>query len=183
MGHEAQAEATQRHLYRVADELVQYRAFTQLMRAQNERITELSDDAAMALATGLRLVDERAAQLARRLSDLDATGQLRTEALSIAEPVMEMVGKLQFQDVTRQQMAFLGRLSLILDDHMADLARQLGDRRSLDRTSRFKELFDQALDDTVMTSQRNDHHFAGGEALFEAAGPAVELFADEGEGR
>jgi hypothetical protein len=180
LGRDAAMAATRMRLYRVADELAQYRAFTHLMRAQHDRIVELSGDAALSIASGLRDIDGRAVQLAARLED---AGGLRAEAEAVAAPVMDMVGKLQFQDVTRQQLGFLSRLSLILDGHMADLALLLGERRSLDRTTRFKELFEQALDDTVMASQRNDHHHAGGDALFEQAGPAVELFSDESEAR
>ena len=89
-----------------------------------------------------------------------------------------MLGKLQFQDVTQQQLMFLGRLSMVVDDHMAELARLLGDRRSLDRTSRFQEMFDRALNDTVMVSQRNDHHDAAGIDLFEPSGAKIEMFQE-----
>lgn len=190
MGRDNQMRATRQRLYWLADELVQYRGFTQLLRSQNERIVDASGDAALVIANGLREMDERVARVVAAIDAAVATGkdhaewgQLRREAAAITQPVMEMVGKLQFQDVTRQQLEFLSRLSLILDEHMADLARMLGDRRSLDRTTRFKELFDQALDDTVMTSQRNDHHSAGGLQLFESTGPTVEMFTGEGESR
>lgn len=189
LGGERHARATRLRLYNVADELVQYRAFTRLLRAQSERIIGLTGDAAMAIATGLQEMDERAAALARRVEEIKAQapdgaalGDLHGQAVAITEPMLDMVGKLQFQDVTQQQLMFLSRLSLILDDHMSELARLLGDRRSLDRGTRFKELFDQALNETVMTSQRNDHHTAVGVQLFEAAGPAVEMFSTGEEG-
>lgn len=182
LGAEQQARETRLRLYRVADELVQYRAFTRLLRAQGDRISGLTGEAALALAEGLKTMDDRAAAVADRLGAL-GHDQLRAEAVAITEPMVDMVGKLQFQDVTQQQLGFLARLSLILDDHMAELSRLLGDRRSLDRTSHFKELFDQALNDTVMTSQRNDHHSAAGMEFFESSGPAIELFADTGETR
>ncbi|MGE5476800.1 MAG: hypothetical protein ACM3Q1_09115 [Bacteroidales bacterium] len=184
-GRATQARADQLRLYRVSDELVQYRAFTQLLRAQGERIVEMSGEAALALAVGLREMDERAGQLADALARGEGDpARWRQDAVAIAAPVVDLVGRLQFQDVTRQQLGFLARLSLILDDHMAELGRSLGDRRSLDRTSRFKELFEQALDDTVMTSQRNDHHRATGVVdLFEDTGPAIEMFGQEEEAR
>lgn len=185
LGAAAQARADQLRLYRVSDELVQYRAFTQLLRAQGERIIDMSGEAALALAAGLREMDERAERLADALARGDGdAARWRDQAAAIAAPVVELVGRLQFQDVTRQQLEFLARLSLILDEHMAELGRSLGDRRALDRTSRFKELFEQALDGTVMASQRNDHHHAsGGLELFEDAGPAIEMFAPQEEAR
>jgi len=87
-----------------------------------------------------------------------------------------MLGHLQFQDVTEQQIGFIARLSLILDDHMLSLARNLGDRRSEDRIGRFRDMFDQALGDCVMASQRDDHHMASGLAARETVGPKLEMF-------
>jgi hypothetical protein len=178
-GHEEAKPATRAKLFRVADELVQYRAFTHLLRDQGVRITDMTEDAALAIASGLQEVDARIAALADRIKSGTDPAELHAEADAITQPIVEMLGKLQFQDITRQQLIFLSRLSILLDEHMADLARRLGDRRSLDRTSRFKEMFDQALDDTVMTSQRNDHHSAVGTELFESTGPKVELFQEE----
>jgi len=177
--------AARRTQFHVADELVQYRAFTRLMRDQGERVIALSAEAATALAVGLGEIDRRAAALAARLATLPAEppdpAALHAEAVAVVEPMVGLFGQLQFQDITQQQLMFLSRLSLLLDDHISDMTRLLGDRRSLDRTTRFKELFDRALGDTVMSSQRHDHHVATGVDLFESAGPTVELFL-EGEG-
>lgn len=183
IGDRRRARAVQMHLYRVADELVQYRAFTRLLRSQGQRIIDLSGESAIAIAEGLRDMDERAARCAERLETMDEAAdarELRAEVHAITAPIVDMVGRLQFQDVTRQQLMFLSRLSLLLDDHIGELCRVLGDRRSLERTTRFKELFDAALDETVMASQRNDHHDAAAVALFEQSGPAIEIFADDG---
>ncbi|EPY03242.1 hypothetical protein [Magnetospirillum fulvum] len=184
-GRKAAAETRLRQ-YRVADELAQYRAFTRLMRAQGERIVDQSAESALTIAHGLRRIDTEMSVLDSGLSRLEANGadpaeieSLRQAVAAAAEPVVGMLAALQFQDVTRQQTEFLARLSLLLEEHMDDLARMLGDRRSLDRTTRFKELFEQALNDTVMSSQRDDHRAANGIDLQESTGPAVELFFDE----
>ncbi len=188
IGDRHRAQEVRLHLYRVADELVQYRAFTRLLRAQAERIVGLTGEAAMVIAEGLRDMDERVARLAEHVAEIEmegddrpSLGYLRGQVSAISEPVVDMVGKLQFQDVTQQQLMFLSRLSLLLDDHIGELTRLLGDRRSLERSARFKELFDAALDDTVMMSQRNDHHRATGVDFVERNGPRVEMFASEGE--
>jgi hypothetical protein len=65
---------------------------------------------------------------------------------------------------------------VILDDHMMRLASQLGDRRAKDRVAGFKEMFEQALADCVMASQRDDHHAASGSSIREDTGLKVELF-------
>ncbi|HLN24418.1 MAG TPA: hypothetical protein VK558_10575 [Patescibacteria group bacterium] len=168
-----------RLMFRIADELAQYRAFTRLLRDQGKRITETTDDAAQVILSGLREMDAQVALVVASLEaevPLPAHDSLQRMTQSISAPVVEMLGKLQFQDVTRQQIAFLAKLSLVVDEHMIELARQLGDRRSLDRVGEFKQMFNQALGDCVMTSQRDDHHVASGLDLKEAVGPKVELF-------
>lgn len=166
-------------LLRVADELAQYRAFTRLMRDQGDRITETTGDAAQTIAAGLHEIDTKVASLIERI-DTEMPGPdgevFKHMAVSIGEPIVGMFGKLQFQDVTRQQLAFLARLSHVLDEHMVALAQQMGDRRALDRVGQFKQMFDQALNDCVMSSQRDDHHAASGTDFKEAVGPKVELF-------
>lgn len=163
--------------FRVADELVQYRAFTRLMRDQGERVIDQSTEAVTALAIGLTEIDHHASALLERLAseEIDPAA-LHAAIEEISELVVPLFGQLQFQDVTRQQLTFLARLSQLVDGHIAEMTRLLGDRRALDRTTRFQELFDQALDDTVMSSQREDHHAATGVVRAEASAPRVELF-------
>jgi len=160
-------------MFRVADELAQYRAFTKLLRDQGERITESTSGAATAIVTGLTQMDADVDRLRDLVGDAEA---LRSLVDAVSAPVIEMLGQIQFQDVTQQQIAFLSRLSLIVDEHMIDLARQLGDRRAMDRVGNFKEMFNKALDDCVMTSQREDHHAAAGLDMQEAGGPKIEMF-------
>jgi len=186
LGRRRDRHETRRRQFRVADELAQYRAFTRLMRSQGDRIVGLGDDAATTIALGLRQVDESLDALGQCLARIEAEGagpaalaSARDAVESAARPMLGMLAALQFQDVTRQQIDFLARLSTLLDTHMTDLARMLGDRRSLDRTTRFRELFDQAMTDTVMRSQRDDHRAANGLDAEETAGPAVELFFEE----
>jgi hypothetical protein len=166
-------------MFRIADELAQYRAFTRLLRDQGSRITETTEDAARVIVSGLTDMDAKVALVVAQVeADLPGlAGQpLKQLATSISDPVIEMLGKLQFQDVTRQQLDLLAKLSQVVDEHMIDLAHQLGDRRSLDRVGEFKQMFDQALDDCVMPSQRQDHHVASGLDLTEESGPKIELF-------
>jgi hypothetical protein len=59
---------------------------------------------------------------------------------------------------------------------MTQLADQLGDRRSRHRVGKFKELFDEALGDCVMDSQRDDHHAASGLGLREDTGLKLQMF-------
>ncbi|MDR3514205.1 MAG: hypothetical protein P4M00_00185 [Azospirillaceae bacterium] len=175
-------------MIRIAEELAQYRAFTRLLRDQGTRITETTGDAARMIVTGLCDMDAKVALVVARIeADLPgpAGDPLQRMAVAIGDAVVDMVGQVQFQDITRQQLAFLSRLSHVVDAHMIDLAGQLGDPRSLDRggdlwsldrVAKFKGMFAQALADCVMTSQRDDHHVASGLDRKEPVAPKIELF-------
>jgi hypothetical protein len=162
----------------VADELAQYKAFTRLLRDQGGRIIASTTGAATGIVAGLSEMDaaiDRMRILVDRVAPDDGP-----EFLSLLEaigaPMVEMLGQLQFQDVTQQQIGFLSRLSLLVDDHMMKLAAQLSDRRAMDRIGRFKEMFDEALGDCIMDSQRDDHHAASGLALREDTGLRLQMF-------
>ena len=171
-------------LFHIADNLAQYRAFTKLLRDQGQSITGMTGEAAENIAVVLTdmdvTLDHLSAAVQRDGSGFDRellVGELRR----IRGPIVGILSKLQFQDVTQQQFAFLNRLSLILDDHMVQLAGQLGDRRASDRVAGFKEMFEHALADCVMASQRDDHRAAYAERdtegrVTEDQGLKVELF-------
>lgn len=174
----AAAKASQLLMLRAADDLIQYRAFTRLLRDQGSRIVASTAAAAVTIVEGLSAMDLAVERL-RTLTDQEAAvdvEQLRSLTEAIGSPVIEMLGQLQFQDVTQQQIAFLSRLSVILDDHLTQLARQLNDRRATKRLDRFEKMFEEALNDCVMDGQRDDIHAAAGVAVREEASPKLELF-------
>jgi hypothetical protein len=166
-------------LFHVIDNLAQYRAFTKLLRDQGQSITRTTGTAAENIATVMTDMDVTLEALAAAVRR-DGAGfnqeLLVSELRRIRAPIIGILSVLQFQDVTQQQFAFLNRLSVILDDHMMRLASQLGDRRAKDRVAGFKEMFEQALADCVMASQRDDHHAASGSSTREDTGLKVELF-------
>ena len=166
-------------LVHIIDNLAQYRAFTKLLRDQGQSITGMTGEAAETIATVLTDMDVTLELLSAAVKR-DGAGfdreLLVSELRRIRSPIIGILSKLQFQDVTQQQFAFLNRLSLILDDHMMLLARQLGDPRATERVAGFKEMFEQALADCVMASQRDDHHAASGVETREDTGLKVELF-------
>jgi hypothetical protein len=175
---DAAAKAARMLMLRAADELVQYRAFTRLLRDQGGRIVECTSEAAMGIIAGLTRMDaalERMRVLTERGAAAD-TGEMRSLVDAIGAPVVEMLGQLQFQDITQQQIALLSRLSLVLDEHTVELARLLGERRTRERPERFRKVFEEALDHCVMDGQRDDHHAASGLAQREDAGRKLELF-------
>jgi hypothetical protein len=166
-------------LFHVVDNLAQYRAFTRLLRDQGQSITRTTGTAAENIATVMTEMDITLETLAAavRRDGADFNRELLISELGrIRAPIIAILSVLQFQDVTQQQFAFLNRLSVILDDHMVRLAGQLGDRQAKERITGFSEMFEQALADCVMASQRDDHHAASGSSEREDAGLKVELF-------
>jgi hypothetical protein len=166
-------------LSHVIDNLAQYRAFTRLLRDQGQSITGTTEAAALNIANVLTDMDITLETLAAAVQR-DGVGfdreLLVSELRRIRGPIIGILSMLQFQDVTQQQFAFLNRLSLLLDEHMTRLANHLGDRQATDRVAGFKEMFEQALADCVMDSQRDDHHAASGSSAREDPGLMVELF-------
>ena len=176
--HGGVAKAARMLMLRVGGELSQYRAFTRLLRDQGGRIVEITNEAATAIVgglaemetaiNGLRLLVERGGP--------DDIAQLPALLDAIGAPVIGMLSQLQFQDVTRQQIAFVARLSLILDDHMRQMSDHLEGRGKRKPVAGFSETFEHALEYCVMDSQRDDHHTALGLAQREDAGSKLELF-------
>ncbi len=172
------AHAAREVQFRVADELVQYKAFTRLLRDQGNRIIETTSGAATDIVAAMNEMDATIDRM-RTLIDrvpADHAPEYLFLLEAVSAPVLQLLGHLQFQDVTQQQIAFLVRLSLLVDEHMTQLANQLEDRCSGDRIDRFKELFDAALGDCVMDSQRDDHHAASGLDVREDAGLRLQMF-------
>lgn len=163
--------------YRVADELAQYRAFTRLLRDQGARVTTTTAEAAQAIMAGVQQMEVELSVLRRTAGTAPCEASVLMKlADRIEAPLLGVIGQLQFQDVTQQQLAFLSRLSQLVDQHMIELAQRLGDRRSVDRVGNFKEMFIKAIDECVMTSQREDQRAAVGLDIPEADGPRIELF-------
>jgi hypothetical protein len=140
--------ATRELLFHVADELANYRAFTRLMRDQGERIAETGASGGALIVGAVTAMDRGLIQLAVEIErgggDLDRS-EIAARLRAATGPASDVWRALHHQDMTRQQIAFLNRLSLILDDHLANLSGQLGDRRGLDRCGRFAESVDKAL--------------------------------------
>jgi hypothetical protein len=166
-------------LFHVVDNLAQYSAFTRLLRNQGESITRTTGTAAENIASVMTDMDITLETLATAVHR-DGAGFNRELLVSelgrIRAPIIGILSVLQFQDLTQQQFAFLNRLSVMLDEHMLRLARQLGEHRVKDQITGFKEMFEQALADCVMASQRDDHHAASGLSTREDPGLKVELF-------
>lgn len=93
----------------------------------------------------------------------------------IAQPVMALMGSIQFQDITRQQLAHVGRAMAVMNGHVARLRAAVEDPSQTIDTGSIQRELDQIFNDYVMARQRHAHtEVVGGDK--EEVGPAIELF-------
>ena len=172
-------ESVRSLMLRISSELVQYRTFTRLLRDQGVRITESTSKAAAIIVSGLTEMD---ANIHRMKTLIDCTdpskdlNELRSLTDVLSTPMVRILEQLQFQDITQQQIVFLSRLSLLVEQHMLDLANHLDNQQAMDRIVTFKEIFERAHDDCVMDSQRDDHHAAVDINVSAKDGVKIEMF-------
>ncbi|KQT69070.1 MULTISPECIES: methyl-accepting chemotaxis protein [unclassified Aureimonas] len=107
----------------------------------------------------------------------DVLQKVETENEAIARPILDMMGSIQFQDITRQQIEQLNTMSTMVTSHMDELAERLeGAERPADSGTMSHKL-DALFAGYVMDSQRNTHRAAqgqGSDAVPQTA--AIELF-------
>jgi methyl-accepting chemotaxis protein len=90
---------------------------------------------------------------------------------------MDVMGSIQFQDVTRQQIEQVQKALVRLDEHVAQMVEMMKNRDFSNATS-IKDHFNQIYDGYVMDNQRKIHVSAMGSksAASPAAQQKIELF-------
>ncbi|MBY6243058.1 methyl-accepting chemotaxis protein [Methylosinus sp. Sm6] len=107
----------------------------------------------------------------------DLIKQMANENERLAEPIMAMMGSIQFQDIVRQQVEQLVEMSSAVGAHIATLRGRLDEagRPPLGEPS-LADLLDGLSSDYVTEEQRNVHRLASrGRAVVDVA-PRIELF-------
>lgn len=106
----------------------------------------------------------------------DVLVKVQQESELIANPIMALIGSIQFQDVTRQQLQHISQAMETLADHTENLKGHLDEfDREIDVTS-LKVKIESMVDDYVMSQQRNTHSEIYGEQTDESKGKLIELF-------
>ncbi|MBF0562304.1 MAG: hypothetical protein HQL37_09840 [Alphaproteobacteria bacterium] len=106
----------------------------------------------------------------------DVLTKVQHESEAIARPIMELMGSIQFQDITRQQLQHLSTASMLVDDHVEAMCRVLEDTSSVPEIIPLQTLMEDVFNRYVMASQRDSHREAGGQTAMEDGGPKIELF-------
>jgi hypothetical protein len=106
----------------------------------------------------------------------DILAKVESENESIARPVMEAMGSIQFQDIIRQQLEQLVAMARMVGEHMRTLAAILLDPTDDGEDRTLSDKLDELYGAYVMERQRATHLTARGEKVTEKAAAKIELF-------
>jgi methyl-accepting chemotaxis protein len=109
--------------------------------------------------------------------DTDMLSALSNTSNTLSSMFMDVMGSIQFQDVTRQQIEQVQKALIRLDEHVAQMVEMMKNRDFSNATS-IKDHFNQIYDGYVMDNQRKIHVSAMGSksAASPAAQQKIELF-------
>ena len=102
--------------------------------------------------------------------------QAESAGAAIGEAIVDALGRVQFQDIVRQQLQQLERLSAVVRDHAVALGAALHANLPLPSTPSLAEKLDAQFDDYVMDRQREAHRAAAHRVSAPATLPRIELF-------
>ncbi len=106
----------------------------------------------------------------------DVMGKVHSESEMIAAPIMQLIGSIQFQDVTRQQLQHVSQSMDMIGRHSHQLGLNLQTDRLDQETFGIEAEIAASLAGYVMSQQRNIHNQSIGADAAEDKGPLVELF-------
>jgi methyl-accepting chemotaxis protein len=94
----------------------------------------------------------------------------------IAHPIMALIGSIQFQDVTRQELLHVSQALEFVGRHSEQLSVALQDLGHDHHLDSIKTAIAELMAHYVMSQERNIHNAAIGSGELEDKGPLVELF-------
>ncbi len=106
----------------------------------------------------------------------DVMGKVHSESERIAEPILQLIGSIQFQDVTRQQLQHVSRSMDMIGRHSHQLGLNLHDDGLDQQIFGIEAEIEASLAGYVMSQQRNIHNRSTGADDAEDKGPLIELF-------
>jgi methyl-accepting chemotaxis protein len=94
----------------------------------------------------------------------DILQKVESESESIARPIFDIVGSVQFQDIIRQRLEQLGRMAETVGDHIQAIDAMLEDRRDDMNEEALPQKLDNMFNNYGMAGQREIHMAAHGRA-------------------
>jgi methyl-accepting chemotaxis protein len=106
----------------------------------------------------------------------DTLSKVESENESIAQPVMDAMGNIQFQDIVRQQLKQLISMAEMVSDHMRTIGAALDEPRGDFSATSLSQKLDGQFGSYVMERQFTTHLSAQGQAVTTEAVASIELF-------
>jgi len=130
---------------------------------------------------GFDVISESISDLTANLGRLighqrDVLAKVHESSEMIAHPVMALVGSIQFQDVTRQELQHVSQGMGFLAKHSGHLCAALEDSESGQDIQSVHVAITELMEHYVMSQERNIHHAATGSSEREDKGPLIQLF-------
>jgi hypothetical protein len=94
----------------------------------------------------------------------------------IAHPIMALIGSIQFQDVTRQELQHVSQGMEFVANHSGQLRAALEDTGSEHNIQSVQAAIKELMAQYVMSQERNIHRAATGSGEHEDKGPLIQLF-------
>jgi len=167
-----------------------------------KELAHSSDEAAVAIQTGIAQLEraigvsmsnqmmEREAfdRISENISDItenldslvghqhEVLEKIQQESALVSQPIVDLMGSIQFQDITRQQLQHVNEAMDSLSDHSDHLKSCLLNG-SLDQgLVSLRSKLDNMMEGYVMSQQRNIHQQLAGHGCVEDKGAVIELF-------
>jgi methyl-accepting chemotaxis protein len=134
-------------------------------QAEGEAITDIS-------GTLNALGDNLIALIAHQR---DILQKVESEGESIARPIMDIMGSIQFQDIIRQQLEQLDRMAQTVSEHVQSIGAMLADPGNAMGEATLSQKLDGMFDSYVMARQRDTHMAARGQSIEKPAGSLIEM--------
>ena len=147
---------------------------TKNLQQESERREQAEHDAVANIAETLSALSGNLMTLVTH--QRDTLSKVESENESIAHPVMDAMGNIQFQDIVRQQLKQLINMAEMVSDHMRTVGAALDEPHGDFSATSLSQKLDGQFGSYVMERQFTTHLSAQGQAVTTEAVASIELF-------
>jgi methyl-accepting chemotaxis protein len=106
----------------------------------------------------------------------DILQKVEIESATVARPIMDIMGSIQFQDIIRQQLEHLARMAAVVDAHIASIVERRDELSGDLAADSLSSKLDEMYESYVMGGQRETHKAAMGQGSAPTTGSVIEMF-------
>jgi len=106
----------------------------------------------------------------------DVLQKVEAESATVARPIMDIMGSIQFQDIIRQQLEHLARMAAVVDSHIASITERRDAPGAASDQNTLSSKLDEMYESYVMGEQREAHKIAMGQDIAPKVGSLIEMF-------